>query len=162
MTGVKRMRNVGFSLIELLVVVALIGILATTLFPSAVHWRQRQELERAAREFVLAHALARASAVRLGRVTEFHVDPVSVRFWIEVDTNATAPRDTVGVVRNLANRRVSVTSNRTLLCFDGRGLPTTRTTSAGMACQAGDATVRFGVPGRVKEITFTPLGRVDR
>ncbi len=104
----------------------------------------------------MTHSLARSTAVRYGRVSELHIDATNVRFWVEVDTSGTGIRDTVGLMNDLA-RQVTMSSNRSLICFDPRGLTTTRD-----ACEGGDAMVQFSRSGRVDTLEITALGRVLR
>jgi prepilin-type N-terminal cleavage/methylation domain-containing protein len=156
------MRRAGFSLPELIITVTVVGILATLTVPATVTWRKRQSVTLAAGEFKTALGLSRATAVRTGRLTEFHIDPANARFWIEVDAGPLTGRDEVGAIRDVAGGQLTMSSNRTLLCFDGRGLPTVRQTSQGVSCQAADAVVIFARGGLTKKLVLTPLGRVQR
>ena len=106
-------------------------------------------------QLMTAHALTRATATRLGGVAELHLDAANVRFWIEVDTSGTGIRDTVGLVHNL--EAVTMSSDRSLLCFDSRGLTTTRNT-----CESGDALVQFSLGGRTDTFQTTVWGKVVR
>ena len=53
--------------------------------------------------------------------------------------------------------QVTMTSTRSLLCFDLRGLTTTRNT-----CESGDALVEFSMAGRTDTFQTTVLGKVLR
>ncbi len=109
-------------------------------------------------EFVSTHTLARSAAVRYGRTAELRIDATTARFWVEVDTSsAGGVKDTVGMVKMLESIGVELTSDRSVLCFDSRGLPTTRG-----SCEAADATLVFSAPGRADTVRITALGRVLR
>jgi len=152
------MRNRGFTLTELIVVLILAGVAMAIVSPSLGRAFRRTGVRAAVDEFASTHSLARAAAVRYGRVAELHIDAGNGRFWVEVDTStAGGVKDTVGVVKYVSSHGVSVTSNRTILCFDGRGLPTTRG-----SCQAADATLVFSSGGRTDSVTVSALGRVFR
>ncbi len=104
------------------------------------------------------HNLTRSIAVRHGRTAELHIDASAGRFWVEVDTGTTSVvKDTVGVIKDLSTNDVSITSDRAILCFDSRGLPTTRG-----ACDAADATLILTSGSRVDTLSITALGRVLR
>ena len=151
-----RRRGDGFTLIEMLIVITVMGTLVAILLPSmATAFRQRAT-RGAVDRLAMAHGLARATAIRSGRVAELHIDAANTRFWVEVDTSGTGIRDTVGLMTDLAVQ-VTMTSTRSLLCFDSRGLTTTRN-----ACEAGDALVEFSLEGRTDTLQTTVLGKVLR
>ena len=56
----------GFSLTELLVAMAVAGVVAAMSLPAAGRWRARLAVDRAVRDLVGAHGLARISAVARG------------------------------------------------------------------------------------------------
>lgn len=151
-----RRRGKGFTLIEMLIVITVMGVIIAVSLPSlAMGFRQRAT-RGAVDRLAMAHGLARATAVRLGRVAELHIDAANGRFWVEVDTSGTGIRDTVGVMNDLGGQ-VAMLSNRTLVCFDLRGLATTRD-----ACEAGDAMVQFSLQGRTDTLRTSVLGKVLR
>jgi hypothetical protein len=90
-------------------------------------------------------------------VAELHIDAANAQFWVEVDTSGTGVRDTVGFIHGPGNGKLTMTSTRSLLCFDARGLATTRA-----ACESADATIVFAMAGRTNTIQITPLGKVLR
>lgn len=152
------MRNAGFTLIEMMIVVVILGLVAVFALPKLAATFGKRSTRTAADQFVLAHSVARATAVRYGRVAELHIDAGNARFWVEVDTSqAGGVRDTVGPVNVLGEGAVTITSNRTLLCFDSRGLPTTRG-----ACEVPSATVDFSLSGNVSTVNVSALGKVLR
>jgi len=57
----------GFSLIELVVVVAILGVLAAVAVPNIVEWSRHQRLRGAARSINDLLVLARSDAIRTGR-----------------------------------------------------------------------------------------------
>ena len=154
--GRPELKNKGFTLIEMLIVLTVMGVILAVAMPSMVAAYRLRATRGAIDRLAMAHGLARATAVRFGRVAELHIDAANGRFWIEVDTSGTGIRDTVGSMNDMAGQ-VTMTSNRTLLCFDLRGLTTTRG-----ACEAGDALVTFFSRGRTDTLQTTVLGKVLR
>ena len=155
--GLSPRNNSGFSLMEMMMVLSIMAILGAIGSPKIVSGRQAAQRRAATNQFASAHRLTRVTAVRYGRRAELHVDPATLRFWIVVDTGQTAGvPDTVRMV-SLEGTQVTMASNRTILCFDARGLPTT----AG-ACEAADALVTFAEPNKIDTVRFTALGQEIR
>ncbi len=151
-----RRRAKGFTLLEMLIVITVMGVIVAVSLPSMVTAFRQRATRGAVDRLAMAHGLARATAVRYGRVAELHIDAANGRFWVEVDTSGTGIRDTVGVLNDLGGQ-VTMSSTRTLLCFDLRGLTTTRD-----ACEAGDVLVQFSLLGRTDTLQTTVLGKVLR
>ena len=150
-------RDKGFSLIEMSIVLVLMGVLVGIIMPSLAASLPQRATQAAVDRLTMAHALARATAVRFGRVAELHIDAANVRFWVEVDTSGTGIRDTLGLIHDLSEEQITMSSDRSLLCFDSRGLATTRN-----ACESGDALVQFSQAGRTESFQTTVLGKVVR
>ncbi len=152
------MGNKGYSLLELITVLVLTGLAAAIATPPLASTYKRTATRTARDQFVSAHSLARSMAVRYGRVAELRIDAANTRFWVEVDTSSIGGMNArVGVTKDLNAAKVLLTSDRSILCFDVRGLPTTRG-----ACEAADATIIFSVEGKADTVKITALGKVLR
>ena len=150
------MKNTGYTLMELMVVLVLTGLALAIVTPPMAEAVRRTQTQVAADEFITRHGLARAVAIRFGRLSEVHIDATNGRFWVEVDTSqAGGVKDTIGVVRRLD--RVTISSDRTLLCFDSRGLPSTRG-----SCESADATIVFYQESTTDTVKITALGKILR
>ncbi len=150
--------SAGFSLIEMLIVLIVFGALLGVALPRLVEAFKGTKARSAINQFSSAHSLTRATAVRYGRVAELHIDAATARFWIEVDTSqAGGVNDTIGSIHNVANPQLVMTSDRSLVCYDGRGLATTPG-----ACEAGNMTVVFSLAGRYDTVAVSALGKVLR
>jgi len=147
----------GFSLVEMSIVMAILGVMVGIVMPSLVDSLPQRATQGAADRLTMAHSLARATAVRFGRVAELHIDAANARFWVEVDTSGTGIRDTLGLMNDLSEEQVTMSSDRSLLCFDARGLSTTRN-----ACESGDVLVEFARAADTTEFRTTVLGKVVR
>jgi prepilin-type N-terminal cleavage/methylation domain-containing protein len=155
----KQNRRSGFTLIEIIITMSLLAIIAAMGTPRLSAALRRRTTQTAVDQFATAHSLARSTAVRYGRVAQLHIDAATTRFWIDVDTsgNGTGQRATVWYTRNLAQPGLVMTSNRSLLCFDARGLPSTTA-----PCEAGDAQIIFTALDRADTLTMASLGKILR
>lgn len=156
MSGTKDTR--GITVVEILLVVTLVGVIASIVVPSAVRAGDGLAVRGARNSFVSAHSLARASAIRLNQVSELHIDADAGRFWIEVDTSTfgTASMDTIGEISDLDDQDVRIVSTVARVCFDARGLAWT-----GGACSSGGS-VQFTRRDRSLSVVLTPMGKVMR
>ncbi len=151
----------GFTLVELLIVITIMGTIMAIGLPQMVTLFQGRAVPNAADQFVATHGFTRATAIRFGRLAEFHIDAVNNRYWVEIDTSGTGNRMKAGGYRYVSDK-VGLTSDRTLVCFDQRGLPSARTTTAGLTCQDADFMAIFSMGTRVDTIQATALGKVLR
>lgn len=151
----------GFTMIEAIMVMSVIGIVAAAGGPKISAALQRRTTASAADQFVLTHSLTRSVALRYGRVAQLHIDSIGQRFWLDVDTSANGigQRAVVANVRyvNDNDNGLHMTTNRALLCFDARGIAST----AG-SCESGDANVIFSDGVMADTVVTTLLGKVLR
>jgi prepilin-type N-terminal cleavage/methylation domain-containing protein len=149
----------GFTLLEIIITMSLLAVIAAMGAPRLSAALRRRTTQTAVDQFATAHSLARTTAIRYGRVAQLHIDPSTTKFWVDVDTsaNATGQRATIWYARNLSSPGLVMASNRTLLCFDARGLPSTTA-----PCQAGDAQIIFTALDRADTLTTASLGKILR
>jgi len=149
----------GFTLLDMILTTGLLGVVSAMAAPDLQEALRRRTVQAAADEFTTAHSLARATAIRYGRVAQLHVDAASRRFWIEVDTSSDdiGQRATVWYERTLADHGVQMSSDRTLLCFDARGLSYDVD-----PCQSGDAQLVFSQLEASDTVRTTVLGKALR
>lgn len=150
----KSANNNGFTMMELLVALSVLAVLTAISSPKIVAQRQAAHRRAATNQFVSAHRLTRATAVRYGRRAELHLDASNLSFRVVIDTGqAGGAVDTVRMV-SLNTGQVTMTSDRSVLCFDARGLAT-----AAGSCETADAVVTFAEPGKTDTVRFTALGQ---
>lgn len=154
----KMDRQSGFTLLEVIITLFLLAIVAAMGAPRLSAALRRRTTQTAVDQLATAHSLARATAVRYGRVAQLHIDPSAKKFWVDVDTsaNGVGQRATVWYTRNLDGLS-SMSSNRSLLCFDARGLPLVLG-----ACESGDAIVVFKVQDNADTLRTAALGKILR
>jgi prepilin-type N-terminal cleavage/methylation domain-containing protein len=119
------MRNKGFTTIEMVIVVVLMGVIAAMAFPRIRGALDRQNVRSAraaAQTFVVK---ARAAAVQRGCRGTLHL-PADGRMWVTVCRLVPAggsTRDTLGPIETLAARyNVTILPSRDSVAFDARGL----------------------------------------
>lgn len=149
----------GFSLLETIIVLSIMAIVAAIGGPKLASSLQRRTTASAADQFVVAHSLARSTAIRFARVAQLHVDASGRRFWVDVDTSANGigQRATIGYVRDVTAVGLGMSSSRALLCFDARGIA-----SISGSCEPGDAKVIFSEGLTADTVITTALGKVLR
>ena len=149
----------GFTIIDVIVTTGLLGVVTAFGAPQLQDALRRRTTQMAADEFTTAHSLARATAIRYGRVAQLHIDPAARRFWIEVDTSAddVGQRATIWYERTIADPGVQMSSDRSVLCFDARGLAYDVD-----PCESGDAQVLFTAIEAADTVRTTVLGKVLR
>ncbi len=147
----------GFTVIELMTAVVIVGITTAFGAPRLLEQMGSAQRRSATHQFVSAHTLTKATAIRYGRVAELHIDVSGQRFWIEVDTSFGGGVTDTLRMHDYYEDDLAMASNRSMVCFDGRGLPST----AG-ACEAADGTVVFAQSSQADTVRFTLLGQVLR
>jgi Tfp pilus assembly protein FimT len=149
----------GSTLLETIMVLGVMAIVAAIGGPKLSAALQRRTTASAADQFALTHSLSRSTALRYGRIAQLHIDAPGKRFWIDVDTSANGigQRATIAYLRDVSAPGLAMSSTRTLLCFDPRGIPSTTG-----SCEPGDARVIFSEGATADTVTTTVLGKVLR
>ncbi len=108
---------------EAMIGITVVGVMAGMTLNRTDTW-DRFATRGAAEQFISAHHKARTTAVRFGAVAELHIDASTDRFWVQIDTTASGSggMDTIGVVVDLSEDHVDLRANRSVICFDPRGL----------------------------------------
>lgn len=86
------MRQSGYTLIELIVVMAVLGVLLAIALPPALRWRDAAAVRSARDELAAALAWTRVAAASHGGAT-LVLDPAVGRFWTHADGRDSAPVD---------------------------------------------------------------------
>jgi prepilin-type N-terminal cleavage/methylation domain-containing protein len=149
----------GFTLMEAIIVMTVMAIVAAIAGPKLSAALHRRTSSSAADQFVVTHSLARATALRYGRVAQLHIDAGTRRFWVDVDTSANGigQRATIANVRDVTGSGLVMTSTRTVLCFDSRGMAATSG-----SCEPGDVKIVFSDGATADTVSTTLLGKVLR
>ena len=145
------MNRHGFTLMELLIAVALVAVMAAMAVPRIGTALTRQSVRSARGAVVTLHAKARGAAIQRGRRTDliFTGNTVLVRTRHPV----TGALDTVGSPENLLRRYgVTVSTSRDTLTFDPRGL--------GM--ESGNTKITVQKGAFTESVEISALGRVLR
>ena len=100
--------SAGFSLIELMVTIALVGILAVMGVPAFTNWIQNSHIRTAAESISDGLQLARAEAVRRNTTVRFNLTSASGLVDWEVCASANSPCPSSDIIQKRANTEGSV------------------------------------------------------
>lgn len=119
-------RNKGFTLVELMIVIAIFGVLAAIITPSFLEWRDRSKVRGDATELRAAFESAKLRAIK-HNTNVVVVFPDASSYQVFIDTNEDGVRDAgedIMLTRTLAPG-VSITTNTFAgndMAFNPRGM----------------------------------------
>lgn len=148
----RRLGSTGFSLVEMLIVVSMIGLMALFAWPKVVRILNQRQVGSARLAVLNKFNQTRMNARQSSR-TAFLIRSGEV-MWVErrprVETLAGSTRDTVGGYLNLEQYGVTTTATSDTVTVDPRGLT------------AGTWRIVFDRSGVQDSIIISGFGRVSR
>lgn len=116
-----RDRRGGYTLAELVIVIVIMGIMATIAVPRLSTFLRQLSARSAVSKVVSDLTLARTQAVREGRTVSFTVTGTGT-YQVTVDQGANPARVIKTVNVSGTQKNVSLTPNPTTIAFDPRGM----------------------------------------
>ena len=156
MTPRRPFQRHGYSLAEMLTVVAIIGILATFSLPRLGRLRDQSNLANATSRFTRAVMAARQAAIQRGKRSYFKTNANNI--WVIVDTTGTNA-DSVIITRAL-----SLSSLYGVTITEPSGLTSIEYDPRGVSTQASKQVFKFQHTGsgRVDSLCVSRLGNTIR
>ena len=136
-------RSKGVTVIELLIVLAIIAGLTAIAVPMYSHWRDNLEFRQAARDVVSMLREAKSRAISMNREHRVEFEPANRRYIMKQGNreNNSSKWDAVSQQWTVLPARVFMSANVTALHFDPNG-----TSSLGTVCILDSSlTVRYRV-----------------
>jgi len=148
-------RQRGFSLIELAIVVAIIGVVALVALPNMIGWRAERKLEGAARNCMADMQLAKLTAIREGEgVAILFIPPNKYKIFLDANNNGALD----GGEKVIRDRTISSGVSITNITFPGN---VTHFYSRGLPALAGIGRVVFtNSNGNSRTIFLNSVGRL--
>ena len=150
----------GFTLMEILIVITIIGLLASLAGPSLSRLRSSAGLQSGRAQVTAALSLARATSTRMGRTSTLTIDTATSVMRVSVDTGSVGGSSDPWLAREYRlgdDLGVRLGSNRSTLCFDARGIGTI---AAG--CPEAGAILTLASGGVVDTVRINSAGRIWR
>lgn len=145
-----KMTRSGFTLLEVITSIALMGILSAVGIPRFQEWMGREHVRQARREVTVHLAGARSVGAQRGCPAVFHLDDISDRVWVTACRVQGSGIDTVGMINNLAQRYgVSFDTDGDSIQFSPQGL----------AFGSAWITVRFTKADYEATLEISPVGK---
>ena len=145
----------GFSMVELLIVVVVIGIIVSMSMPSLSRARSRAALSSATARFARTVAVARQAAILRGKRSHFKM--TDGLLWVTVDTGATAA-DSLVIVPPFR-----LDSSYELSAITPAGVTSIEFDPRGVSTQASQSVFRFIHPSGLKDsLCVSKLGNSIR
>lgn len=110
----------GFTLIEVIVVIALMSIMAVVAAPSVREWHSNMTISKDTRDVFLAIKSARMKAISLSKAVTFTLDDATKSYTV-------SDADGVVHVQGIIDDEISITNNTIggSVEFDSKGMPST-------------------------------------
>lgn len=138
----------GFTLVEILIVIAIMGIMMMLALPKMGNMNDRNQM-RSAKDGIAARlSAARAAAIATGRPSKFYVEADSMRITTFKGSVETAKGSAINLKRQFG---VSVISPSFSIVFDGRGM----TSNSG-------SVIKFTRNTLTDSLCISPIGLVNR
>ena len=153
----KFYREGGFTLIEIMITVAIVGILALIAVPNMIGWRAERQLQGAARVFYSDLQNARFTAIREAETVSVLITVPSGDYQIFLDTNQDYTLDAGEEVKNNVTTPSNVTVQNVTLAgnrvqFNSRGMADVG--------PGADSLEFINTRGDMVRIFLNPLGRL--